>query len=85
MSKVIYLEDKKVGTHVYCEEMGDRTPNIEMQAKLNYTGSHYFIRTTKELKGRGITKVEDNKYKVTINAFEKLEKEYPIAHKTYLD
>lgn len=85
MKKVIYLADKENGVHGYCNEMGERTPDIEMQARMSYRGEHYFITTAKELKGRGITKVDDNKYKVTFKAFENLKKLYPIAIKEYLD
>lgn len=64
MIKVVYLEDRKVGVHVYCSEMGEREPQTPIKARLGHYGTHYYLTTQLELKGRGIKKLDDNKYQV---------------------
>ena len=97
-SKVVHITDHVPGVQVYYSEMGERKPNVQMEARLSHYGKHYFIDTPLELKGRGI---EENKatwgdsckkqienwksYKVTIKAFEKLKEQYPISIEMLLD
>ena len=38
--------------------MGQRKPEVKMEASLSYYGKHYFVDTPLELKGRGITEIE---------------------------
>lgn len=99
MGKVIYLNDRKPGVHLYTPEMGQRTPETNMEARLSWYGKHYYVDTPLELKGRGITKEDDpcwvkgsrqqiegwKTYRVTKKAFEKLKEQYPIAMERSLD
>lgn len=98
---VIYLNDRKPGTHLYWPEMGDRKPDCKIEASLGYYGRHFFIDTPLELKGRGIEFLEKwdskqltasgqykagwNHYRVTERAFELLKKQYPISMEALLD
>ena len=50
MGKIIYLEDRKNGLHCYTPEMGERKPEVKMEASLSYYGKHYFVDTPLELK-----------------------------------
>lgn len=78
-------------TITYTPEMHEKkTPFAAMESRLSWYGKHYYVDTTLELKGRGITKESTDKngkhtYKVTVNAYKKLESEYTIAMCTYLD
>ena len=101
MAAVIYLQDRKPGTRVYWPEMGDRKPECKIEASLSYYGKHYYVDTPLELKGRGITFLEKldsknltshaqykagwNHYRVTVKAFDLLEKQYPISMEALLD
>lgn len=99
MAKVIYLDDHRAGVHLYCPEMGQRKPEVQMEASLSYDGSHYFVDTPLVLKGRGIVEIVPacwafsskkdvegwRVYRVTKRAFEKLERQYPIAMENLLD
>ena len=58
MGKIIYMEDRINGLHCYTPEMGQRKPEVKMEASLSYYGKHYFVDTPLELKGRGITEIE---------------------------
>ena len=98
---VIYLNDRKPGTHLYWPEMGDRKPECKIEASLSYYGKHYFLDTPLELKGRGIMflgKLESknlttsgqykagwNHYQVTTRAFNLLKQQYPISMEALLD
>lgn len=88
------------GTHAYYPEMKERKPNCQMEARLSHYGKHYFVDTPIELKGRGIEflktyRAEDfvrpshrvgwNSYKVTVNAYRKLEEQYSISREVMLD
>lgn len=57
MGKIIYLEDRINELHCYTPEMGQRKPEVRMEASLSYYGKHYFVDTPLELKGRGITEI----------------------------
>jgi len=83
---------------VYYPELGDRKPEVKMEASLGYYGTHYYVSTPLDLKGRGIVPqvahwvpgcqkaVEGWKsYRVTKKAFEKLKAQYPIAMEAVLD
>ena len=101
MNKIVYLSDRKNGLHCYTPEMGDRKPFVKMEASHGHYGKHYYVDTTAELKGRGIEfiktykdgdfttrnfyKVGWNEYRVTNNAFDKLEKQYSISMECLLD
>lgn len=101
MAQIVYLEDRKTGLHCYTPEMGDRKPNVKMEARRGHYGKHVYIDTTETLKGRGIEflktysendftkpnfyKVGWNEYRVTDLAFEKLQTQYSISMKCLLD
>jgi len=95
---VVYLDDYRKGLHCYTPEMGDRKPDVKMEATLLYCGRHYRVDTPIELKGRGITELDTcwiegckkqiegwRSYRVTVKAFEKLKEQYPISMKCLLD
>ena len=87
------IKAEKAGTYLYTPEMGQKKPEgCQIEAGLCYYGGHYWIRTTLELKGRGITEnepVNRNKsirqYTVTKRAFDKLKEQYAISMKCCLD
>lgn len=54
-------------------------------AKLSQDGRYYYVRTPLELKGRGITKTDEDTYRMTINAFNKFCKQHDVKMKTLLD
>ena len=98
MGKIIYMEDRINGLHCSTPEMGQRKPEVKMEASLSYYGKHYFVDTPLELKGRGITEIEAHwidgcqkkienwrSYRVTKAAFEKLKAQYPISMECCLD
>ncbi len=78
------------GTYTYTPEMGQKEPEgCQMKATRAYYGKHYYINTVVELKGRGITLLEQrdglNRYQVTNLAFEKLKERYTISMECCLD
>lgn len=79
------------GVYIYTTEMGQEKPEgCQIEAGLCYYGKHYWLRTSLELKGRGITENEPAKnglrnYTVTIRAFEKLKSQYTISMENHLD
>lgn len=98
MAKVIYLDDHRPGVHLYCPEMGQRKPEVQMEASLGYYGTHYYVNTPLALKGRGIVEQSPHwvpgtrkalegwrSYRVTKRAFAKLKEQYPIAMENLLD
>lgn len=98
MAEVIYLDDHRPGVHLYCPEMGQRKPDVQMEATLGHYGGHYYVDTPLELNGRGITELSPSwypgsqkalehwrSYRVTRRAFEKLKAQYPIAMENLLD
>lgn len=98
MSNILYLDDYRNGLHLYTPEMNQRKPATKMEASLSYYGTHYFVDTPLELKGRGITEIPANwapgtdkaaegwrTYQVTKRAFEKLKAEHSISMACYLD
>lgn len=77
-------------TITYTPEMNQKkTPFAAMESRMSFYGTHYYVDTALEIKGRGITKISTNSgkhtYKVTVNAYKKLESEYTIAMCSYLD
>ena len=98
MAKIIYLEDRINGLHCYTPEMGQRKPDVKLEARLSHYGNYYIVDTPLELNGRGITKQEvcwvagckqqiENwlSYRATEKAFEKLQAQYPISMECVLD
>ncbi|MDO4439217.1 MAG: hypothetical protein Q4B86_07235 [Eubacteriales bacterium] len=85
------IKADKPGTYTYTPEMGQKKPvGCQIEAGLCYYGKHYWVKTSLELKGRGITKNEPardgrNNYTVTVKAFEKLEAQYAISIEGRLD
>lgn len=78
------------GTYLYTPEMGQQRPEgCQIEAQLSYYGSHYYLKTTLELKGRGITKDDCrngiNHYTVTKLAYKKLKEIYKISYECFLD
>lgn len=79
----------KPGLYYYYPEMGEPEPiGCQMSASLSHNGRHYYITSSIELKGRGITLIEKNEkffeYRCTDNAYEKLQKLYSIKVKSFL-
>lgn len=92
MLKVIEFPADRIekGIHTHYPEMGERKVYSQIEARLSHSGSHYFLYTKLELKGRGIMKSETgrlgvNCYKVTWAEFDKLKQEYSISMERYLD
>lgn len=98
MDNISYISDYRPGVLCYYPELGERKPDVKMEASLGWYGKHYYINTPIELKGRGIVEesacwtkgsqkdIEDWKsYRVTKKAFEKLKEQYPISMERYLD
>lgn len=53
---------------------------IKMIVKRTYFTNHYFVKTNEQLRGRGISRVNDNsyQYKITESALNKLQSQYNI-------
>lgn len=92
MTKVIEFPVDRMakGVHAYWPEMNERKVNAQIEARLCYSGKHYILYTKLELKGRGIVQKETgrpgmNSYRVTWNAFEKLQQQYSISMERLLD
>lgn len=98
MAKVLFLDDYRAGVHSYYPELGERKPEVKMEASLGYYGSHYYVDMPLDLKGLGITLLDASwvpgcqkevegwkSYRVTKKAFEKLKAQYPIAIERLLD
>lgn len=94
MGKILYMP----GSHRFYPEMGDKTPEIKMEARPSVDGKHYIVDTPEELKGRGIVRrktawidgcqkqIEGWKsYRVTEKAYSELEKRYAILRPCFLD
>lgn len=78
------------GVYHYTPEMGQEKPEgCQMTASLAYYGKHYFVNTVIELRGRGITFIDQrdglNRYQVTNLAFEKIKEQYAISMERCLD
>ena len=94
-------ETLKPDTYCYTPEMGEEKPDCQMESKYSYDGKHLYIDTPLEIMGRGITflrkyspkdfisknnrKIGWNQYKVTRMAYKKLEQQYAISMKCYLN
>lgn len=76
------------GLHHYCPEMGEKTPGgCVFEANLGFYGKHWYLKSLngQTLKGRGIVDEGNGKYRVTMAAFERVCKEYPVKQKLLLD
>lgn len=40
MAKIIYLEDRINGLHCYTPEMGQRKPDVKLEARLSHYGNY---------------------------------------------
>ncbi|AJE54250.1 hypothetical protein [Paenibacillus polymyxa] len=85
MAKIIDFPVDRIpkGVHTHWPELNERKVAAQIEAQLCHYGKHYFLRTKLELKGRGISFVDNDKemlkYKVTVRAFEKIKQEYSIS------
>lgn len=85
------IHPEKPGEYDYTLELNRHKPDCQMHARLGHYGTHYYIDTLLDLKGRRITLLntsqEDNskKYQVTLKAFEKLKTQYTISMECLLD
>jgi len=75
---------------LYHPELNEVKPDTQIDATLSYSGKHWFLKTTLDLKGRGIKYLETiaqgvKRYEVTNRAFEILENQYTTSIKCYLD
>lgn len=86
------------GVHPYWPELKEQQPDCQIEARLGYYGTHYYVDTPLELKGRGITEVAASwipgcrkqvenwrSYRVTKRAFEILKGKYSISMECLLD
>lgn len=86
------------GKYTYTPELDEQKPDCQIEASLSYYGTHYFLDTPLDLKGRGITQLEAHwvngctkqikgwkRYQVTKKAFEKLKTQYTISMECLLD
>ena len=85
----------------YYPEMGEAKPEAEIESSLSHYDRHYFLDTPLMLSGRGIRhlgthqphqltplgqrKAGWHKYQVTIAAYDKLCRQYRVAHEMLLD
>ena len=79
---------------IYYPEMGEKKPEAQIEARISYGGRKWYLKTTLELKGRGISKDDGHidrgdvkwfTYHVTDLAFDKLDAQYTISSETMLD
>lgn len=91
---------QETGLVVYWPEMGDTKPVAQIEARISYVSGKWLLKTSLELKGRGITfqgkmkaehlvesakhKAGWNEYHVTAAAFEKLKTQYRISSEALL-
>jgi len=56
MAKVLNFPADRIakGVHSYTPEMGQHKPHCQMKATLGHYGTHYYVDTPLELRGRGI-------------------------------
>ena len=83
------------GLHGYHPEMGEPTPEAQIEARNGHSGKHWYLKSQIELKDRGVTlqnvltsnqltpqaqhKVGWFEYKVTDAAFDKIFKQTPVS------
>ena len=92
------IHPEKPGEYDYTPELNRHKPDCQMHARLGHYGTHYYIDTLLDLKGRGITQLEAHwvngctkqikgwkRYQVTKKAFEKLKTQYTISMECLLD
>lgn len=80
----------KPGTHLYWPEMGQSKPACQLEAMRSHYSDSYYVKSTFELKGRGIREVDGyangvRMYRTTKLAYKKLETMYSIAMECLLD
>jgi hypothetical protein len=80
----------------YRPEMGEKRPEVQIEARLGHYGKHYFVDTPLVLSGRGIKhmgvfrgvpgsrKEGWQQYKLTEAAFEKLQAEHDVSYELLL-
>lgn len=89
------------GLYIWCPEMGEGQPECQIRARIGHYGTHYYLDTPLDLKGRGITFIEKheaknltasgqfmagwNRYKATERAFQKLQEQYSISMESNFD
>lgn len=76
------------GLHNYHPELGEKKPSgCVFEARLGFYGKHWYLKSLngQTLKGRGVVDEGDGKYRVTMAAFEKICKEYPVKQELFLD
>ena len=89
------------GLYIWCPEMGEGQPECQIRARIGHYGTHYYLDTPLDLKGRGITFMEKheaknltasgqfmagwNRYKATERAFKKLQEQYSISMESNFD
>lgn len=99
--KVLVQEVTGPGLYIWCPEMGEGQPECQIRARIGHYGTHYYLDTPLDLKGRGITFMEKheaknltasgqfmagwNRYKATERAFKKLQEQYSISMESNFD
>lgn len=99
--KVLVQEVAGPGLYIWCPEMGEGQPECQIRARIGHYGTHYYLDTPLDLKGRGITFMEKheaknltasgqfmagwNRYKATELAFKKLQEQYSISMESNFD
>jgi hypothetical protein len=80
---------RRIGRQKLRKLSDQTTQESQISASLGHYGTHWYINTDLDIRGRGIRFIEStgnkNRYIVTARAFEKLEKQYSIAIKDQLD
>ena len=94
MGELVYL-GLRPGLYSYWPELGEQKPPAQIEAKMSYYGTHWYLDTPFELTGRGIKYFGKhpensknpgwNHYKVTNRAFEQLKQQYAISELCHLD
>ena len=99
--KVLVQEVTGPGLYIWCPEMGEGQSECQIRARIGHYGTHYYLDTPLDLKGRGITFMEKheaknltasgqfmvgwNRYKATERAFKKLQEQYSISMESNFD
>lgn len=99
--KIVIQEVTGPGLYIWCPEMREGQPECQIRARLGHYGTHYYLDTQLNLKGRGITFMEKheaknltasgqfmagwNRYKATERAFKKLQEQYSISMESNFD
>lgn len=83
------------GSSHYYPELGESKPIAQMYARFSYDAKYVYITTKINLKESRSIKIYDEqcagmargfkKYRLTINAFDKIENQYSVSWETLLD